>query len=93
MNNHHLSIILKRGNRVEIFLKKNNDIVNRAFWQDKQDLDKKLLKGIDKILKESKIRINSVKTVKFSYEKETSFIAQQIGSATAEAILFAVKAK
>jgi len=90
MNNYYLSIILKPKNQVEILLKKGSRLLNRAFWQDRQDLDKKLLPAIDKIFKKSNIGIKDIKTVNFSFAKDTSFIAQQIGRATSKSITFAL---
>ena len=91
MNNYHLSIILKHDNKVEILLKKNVGALNCISWHDKQDLDKKLLKGIDKILKKSRIGISDVKKIEFLSEKETSFIARQIGQAIVNGTIFALK--
>lgn len=93
MDNYYLSIILKPKNQVEILLKKGNRLLNRVFWQDRQDLDKRLLPAIDKILKKSNIGIRDIKTVKFSFAKNTSFIAQQIGRITTKSIIFALEKK
>lgn len=91
MNNYYFSIILKPKNQVEILLKKGNRLLNRVSWQDRQDLDKKLIPAIDKILEGSNIEIRKIRTIKFSSTKNTSFIAQQIGQAITKSIIFTLQ--
>jgi len=60
MPSYTLSIHLK-FNQIEIILYRDKEKVKKVSWIDKQDLDQKLLRKLDKILKRSKIKITDLK--------------------------------
>ena len=89
MPSYTLSIYLK-FNQAEITLYQNKKEIKKVSWRDKQDLDQKLLRELDKILKRSKIKITDLKEIKFFAEKDTSVTARNIGQATVESLNFAL---
>jgi DNA-binding LytR/AlgR family response regulator len=84
-----LSICLK-FNQAEIIIYQDKKKIKKVSWQDKQDLDQKLLRELDKILKRSKIKITDLKEIKFFAAEDTSITARNIGQATIESLNFAL---
>ena len=89
MPSYTLSICLK-FNQAEITIYQDEKKIKKVSWQDKQDLDQKLLRELDKILKRSKIKITDLKEIKFSATEDTSITARNIGQATVKSLNFAL---
>ena len=89
MPSYTLSICLK-FNQAEITIYQDGKKIQKVSWQDKQDLDQKLLRELDKILKRSKIKITDLKEIKFSATEDTSITARNIGQATVKSLNFAL---
>ena len=89
MSSYTLLIYLK-FNQAEITIYQDEKKIKKVSWQDKQDLDQKLLRELDKILKRSKIKITDLKEIKFFATKDTSITARNIGQITVESLNFAL---
>lgn len=89
MHFYTLSIYLK-FNQAEITICQDKKKIKKVSWQDKQDLDQKLLRELDKILKRSRIKITDLKEIKFSAAEDNSITARNIGQATIESLNFAL---
>ncbi len=89
MHFYTLSIYLK-FNQAEITIYQDKKKIKKVSWQDKQDLDQKLLRELDKILKRSRIKITDLKEIKYFAEKDNSITARNIGQATIESLNFAL---
>ncbi|MEK7598358.1 MAG: hypothetical protein AAB487_01330 [Patescibacteria group bacterium] len=78
-------------NIISIFLKSNNDILDKVVFPEERNLAEKLLPSIDKLLKKSKLGTKDIDRMQLEADMDDSYTTYRIAKSIADSFNWARK--